>query len=436
MNATTEVTPEPEVIGSGLTRRIFIGMILGVVCGGAISVLARLPGTSGIGGALMEYGANGLFYVVGQVFLRLLQVLVAPLVLVSLIAGIAGLGDVRQLGRIGLKTLGLYLCTTALAVSLAVFVAVTVRPGAGVTLDQTADFQPQQGQSVADTIIALVPRNFFAALAAGEMVPVIVFAILFGIGLTLIGAAGQRLRGVVEDISAVMFRLIGMVMSLAPFGVFALIARTFAREGFGALLPLLKFVLVTLATLAVFAFVVYPTMLKLLSGLSPMPMLRKIREVQLFAFSTASSNACIPLSLRTMQRLGIDRSVASFSATVGSTLSMDGTAIMQGLATVFIAQIYGVDLGAGELATIILTATLATLGTGGVPGAGIVVLSTVLLQVGLPVEGIALILGVDRILDMARTAVNVSNDFVIACIVAKSERRFDAGVYYSDERSA
>jgi Na+/H+-dicarboxylate symporter len=250
------------------------------------------------------------------------------------------------------------------------------------------------------------------------------------------GEQGQRLRYVIEDISTVVMKLVGIVMRLAPLGVFALIARTFAREGFGALLPLIKFVLVTLVTLVVFAFLVYPVMLKLLSGLNPGPLLRKIREVQLFAFSTASSNASIPLSLRAMQRLGIDRSVASFSATVGATISMDGTAIMQGVATVFIAQLYGVDLTFGQLATVVVTATLATVGTAGVPGAGIVMLSIVLMQVGLPVEGIAMILGVDRILDMARTAVNVSGDFIIACIVARSENKFDADIYYNEDPSA
>jgi Na+/H+-dicarboxylate symporter len=228
-----------------------------------------------------------------------------------------------------------------------------------------------------------------------------------------------------------MLKLVGMVMRVAPVGVFALLARTFANEGFAAVLPLAKYMLLVFVVLLAFGFLFYPALLKLLTGLSPLPLLRKLRELQLFAFSTASSNASIPVTMRTMRNLGIAPPVASFSTTLGATINMDGTAIMQGVATVFIAQIYGIDLSAAQILMVVLTATLASIGTAGVPGAGLVMLSMVLLEAGLPVEGIAIIIGIDRLLDMTRTAVNVSGDVTVACIVARSEKLLDEKVYHA-----
>jgi Na+/H+-dicarboxylate symporter len=417
--------------GSRLTLHIGVGLLAGVLAGLAINLLAHWQPAAEIGGWLQRFGADGLLHVVGQVFLRLLQVLVVPLVLVSLIAGTAGLDDTRKLGRVGLKTLGLYLFTTATAVSVALAVALLVGPGRGLQLQAAAAGTPAPAQPLLDTLIALVPRNVFAAMAAGEMIPVIVFAILFGVGITLAAETGQRLRAVVDDVNAVMLQLVGLVMRVAPFGVFALVARTFANEGLAALLPLLKYVLLTLALLVVFAFLFYPLILRAFTGLSPVPLLRRVRELQLFAFATASSNASIPLSLKAMRSLGVAPPVASFSATLGATINMDGTAIMQGVAAVFIAQVYGIDLGAGQLLTVVLTATLASIGTAGVPGAGVVMLSMVLLAAGVPVEGVAIVLGVDRIVDMARTAVNVTGDVVVACIVARSEGLLDEQAFHA-----
>lgn len=416
-------------IGKRLSLHTAVGLLLGVLAGVTINLLAHWPPTAAAGEWLLRIGANGLLHGIGQVFLRLLQVLVVPLVLASLVSGTAGLDDIRRLGRIGGKMLGLYLFTTASAVALALAAALALAPGRDLQLQAVAPTAIPPSPPLLDTVVALFPRNIFAAMAAGEMIPVILFAILFGVGITLAGAQGQRLRVVVDDINAVMLRLVGIVMRLAPLGVFALVARTFANEGIAALLPLAKYVLLTLLLLAGFALLFYPALLKVLAGLAPLPLLRSARALQVFAFSTASSNASIPLSLATMRNLGVAPPVASFSATLGATINMDGTAIMQGVATVFIAQLYGIDLGAGQLLAIVLTVTLASIGTAGVPGAGAVMLSMVLLQAGLPVEGVAIILGVDRIIDMARTAVNVTGDVVVACIVARSEGLLDETAY-------
>lgn len=420
-----------------LTIRILIGMALGVLIGGAINLLVAATDSALLDRYLVDQLANGLFYLVGQGFVRLLQMLVVPLVLVSLICGTASLDNIRQFGRIGAKTIGLYLFTTSFAVSFALLLALLLNPGSGLSLDADVSFEEREAPGLIEVLIKLVPNNVVASMAGGDMLPIIVFAIFLGIGMAMSGDAGKRVLGLFQDLDVVIMKLVWIVMGLAPYGVFALIARTFATEGFAAFVPLLKFVLITLAVLLAHAFVAYPLLLKLLSGLSPLTLLRKIRDVQLFAFSTASSNATIPLSLQTLEtRVGVKNSIASFTVPLGATVNMDGTAIMQGVATVFIAQVYGIDLSAAQLAMVVLTATLASIGTAGVPGAGLIMLSMILTQAGLPVAGIGLIIGVDRILDMVRTAVNVTGDCTVTCIVAKSEGELDTAVYYDEDQAS
>jgi len=425
----TESTQAPA--RSRLTRNILLGMGLGAGAGLALNLLDRALGPEHPAVVfLFTYGIEGLCQFLGQGFLRLLSVLVVPLVFLSLICGTAALDDVRKVGRIGLRALLFYLATTALAIVLAMGTALLVRPGSGFALQSSVEFSVSESPSLVETLIAILPRNAIAAMAEGQMLQIIVFAILVGLAISLSAEPGRRVLSFLEDANTVVLRLVSLIMALAPYGVFGLIARTFAGEGFDAFAPLLRYFFVVLAVLFLHALVTYPILLKLFAGLNPLIFLRKMREVHLFAFSTASSNATIPVTLTTVEnRLGVSNPIASFTIPLGATINMDGTAIMQGVATVFIAQAYGIELGFTEFLTVVLTATLASIGTAGVPGVGLIMLGMVLTQVGLPVEGIALIIGIDRLLDMVRTAVNVTGDATIACIVARQENEFDDRVF-------
>ena len=413
-----------------LTIRILVGMLAGALLGILINVLAHHPSTQSIGLWLTEYGANGLFHIIGKAFVALLQVIVIPLVVVSLTCGTAALDDIRRLGRVGIKTVLLYLMTTAIAISMALAAALLFKPGNNFTLDVSSDFEATTPPSLSEVIINIFPSNIFSEMAEGNMLPIILFSILLGLSISLAGESGKRILGLFNDLNEVIMKLVWVIMSLAPFGVFALIAKTFSTQGYEAFLPLLKYFILVIGVLCLHFLVTYPLMLKLLSGLNPFPFLAKMRNVQIFAFSTASSNATIPINLQNLEtRLGVKNSIASFTVPLGATINMDGTAIMQGVATVFIAQVYGVQLELIDLMMIILTATLASIGTAGVPGVGLIMLAMVLTQVGLPVAGISLIIGIDRLLDMIRTAVNVTGDAAVSCIVAKSEGELDLDTF-------
>lgn len=427
MSASSQETP----VHARLTRWILWAMLLGIATGTCLhAILAALDPGSPIATGLREGLVNGVFQVAGQAFLRLLTVLVVPVVFLSLVCGSAAMDDIRKLGRVGLRALALYLLTTAAAISMAMGLALLFGPGRGFTLDAGANFEARPSPPLADTFVNLVPKNALEAMAEGNMLQIIVFSILLGLALTLAGAQGKRVLGACNDWNDVIMKLVGIVMSLAPIGVFALIARTFANEGVGAFGPLIGYFLTVLLALALHCFGVYPLLLKTLARLPIGPFFRKMREVHLFAFSTASSNATIPVTLNTVEfRLGVSNPIASFTVPLGATINMDGTAIMQGVATIFIAQAYGLELGPPQLLMVVLTATLASIGTAGVPGVGLVMLSMVLTQAGLPVEGIALILGIDRLLDMARTAVNVTGDATVSCIVARSEGELNTALY-------
>lgn len=410
-----------------LTRNILIGMALGAAIGTALNLTGTTVAEPG-------FLAGTLFPLGGDIFVRLLRVLVVPLVLLSLMCGTAALDDVRKLGRIGLKTLAFYLGTTAIAIAIAIGLSVLIQPGAGFELNYEADFAASESPPLAEVILNIFPSNPFQAMVEGNMLQVIVFAIMFGVAMCLCGEPGQRVLAIANDLNDVVMKLVMLLMLAAPFGVFALVAKTFAIEGFSAILGLAQYFFLVLLALAVHAFFTYGLILKVFTGLSVKRFFKQMRSVQLFAFSTASSNATLPLNLENAEHnLGVKPSIASFTIPLGATLNMDGTAIMQGVATVFISEALGIDIGVQGYLMVILTATLSSIGTAGVPGVGLIMLAMVFDQVGLPVAAIGVIYGVDRLLDMARTAVNVTGDAVVSTIVAQSEGEFDQSIFDSEE---
>ncbi|MEZ8019973.1 dicarboxylate/amino acid:cation symporter [Vibrio splendidus] len=403
-----------------LTGRVILGMVVGIFTGFAIQSLFADSGF------VNNYVVNGLFEVGGQIFVASLKMLVVPLVFVSLVCGTSSLKDLSTLGRMGGKTLALYIGTTAVAITLALTIGNLFQPGAGADLTAASSFKSADAPSLGQVIIDMFPTNPIQAMAEGKTLQVIVFAVLFGIAISAAGKPGERIAAVFSDLNEVIMKLVALLMNLAPYGVFFLMAKLFSSLGLGAIWNLAEYFLVLAGTLLLHGLVTYSAMLKGFTGLSPITFLRKMEDAIMFAFSTASSNATIPVTMETAKnRMGVDNKVASFTVPLGATVNMDGTAIMQGVATAFIAQAYNIDLTMGDYLMVILTATLASVGTAGVPGVGLVMLAMVLNQVGLPLEGIALIMGVDRLLDMIRTAVNITGDSAVTIIVAKSEGSFD-----------
>lgn len=418
------MTNDNKKIKSSLTARIITGMVAGILCGFLIRTFL------GDNSFINEYLVNGLFDVGGKIFIASLKMLVIPLVFVSLVCGTSSLKDMTTLGRLGGKTLAFYIGTTALAISLALIMGIFLHPGAGADLTSAASFSTAEAPSLGQVIVGMFPSNPMAAMSQGNTLQVIVFAVLFGIAISLAGEAGQRVSDFFSDVNEVIMKLVTLLMKVAPYGIFFLMAKLFTGLGLDSIANLAAYFLVLVAALLIHAFVTYSILLKVLSGLSPIVFWKKMKDAIMFAFSTASSNATIPVTMETAtHRLGVSNKVASFTIPLGATINMDGTAIMQGVATAFIAQAFGVELSIGDYMTVILTATLASVGTAGVPGVGLIMLAMVLNQVGLPLEGIALIMGVDRLLDMIRTAVNITGDSVVTCIVAKSENELDIDAF-------
>ncbi len=401
-----------------LTTKILFAMIIGIITGIIINLLFKETLW------VQNFIVGGLFSVIGKIFVAALKMMVVPLVLVSLTSGVTKLGDINQLGRIGAKALAFYLMTTAIAVSIAMMMATLINPGTGFDVaGKQVEFAAKEAPALSEVLINMVPSNPVHAMAEGNMLQIIVFAILFGIAITLSGNKGKHVLNLINDLDYVVLKMVDIVMKMAPVGVFSLIANTFASQGIDIILPLAGYFITVVLALMLHLFGTFSLLLKLLGRLNPIIFYQKIRPVLLFAFSTASSNATIPVTLKTVEeKMGVDNKIASFTVPLGATINMDGTAIMQGVATVFIANVYGVALTGSDFLSVIITATLASIGTAGVPGVGLIMLAMVLGQVGLPVEGIALIIGVDRLLDMMRTAVNVTGDATVSCIIAKSEK--------------
>lgn len=378
---------------------------------------------------------NGIFYVLGNGFIRLMQMLVVPLVFCSLVCGAMAIGDTKTLGTVGVKTIIFYLITTALAVCLALSVASLINPGLGMheTVSDTSATVETTTINFADTLLNIIPKNIFNSLANGDMLPVIVFALFTGILLASMGNRVSTVANFFSQFNDIMMEMTTAVMKVAPVGVFCLIAKTFAGIGFDAFVPMLKYMGSVILALALQCFVVYQVLLFLFTRLNPFRFIRKFFPVMTFAFSTSTSNATIPLSIDTLfKKIGVSKRISSFTIPLGATINMDGTSIMQGVAVIFIAQAYGIDLTPSALATVVATATVASIGTAGVPSVGLVTLSMVLTSVGLPTEGIALIMGIDRILDMLRTAVNITGDAVCTTIIARQQGAFKKEVFDAD----
>lgn len=411
--------------GKKLTVKIVIGMILGITFGLILNF-------TGLEGFIRNYILEGFIEVGGRIFLSSLKLLVVPMVFVSLVTGTGALEDIKKLGRLGLKTFFLYLLTTALAITIALIFASVINPGSGFQVTSTiSNFQATESPPLVDVIANIFPSNPIDSMARGDMLQIIVFALLFGVGMTLSGQAGKRVFSIFHDLNEIVMKMVMLLIELAPYGVFCLLTKVFAEQGLEAIMPMAKYFFTVLGVLIFHATVVYGSILKVFTKLNPIYFYRQFKDVMIFAFSTASSNATIPVNLEVSEKkLGVDNSVASFTIPLGATINMDGTAIMQGVATVFVATVYGVDIGFSGYLMVILTATLASIGTAGVPGVGLVMLAMVFKQVGLPVEGIGMIIGVDRLLDMVRTSVNVTGDAMVSCVVAKSEGQLDEKVYY------
>ncbi|MEZ8098929.1 dicarboxylate/amino acid:cation symporter [Vibrio bivalvicida] len=403
-----------------LTSRVILGMVAGILTGFAIRSLFA------DNGFVDAYIVNGLFEVGGQIFVASLKMLVVPLVFVSLVCGTSSLKDLSTLGRMGGKTLAFYVATTAVAITLALTMGNLFQPGAGADLTAASSFKSAEAPSLGQVIIDMFPTNPISAMAEGKTLQVIVFAVLFGVAISAAGKPGERIAAFFTDLNEVIMKLVAILMNLAPYGVFFLMAKLFTGLGLSAIVNLAEYFLVLAGTLVLHGLVTYSVMLKGFTGLSPITFLKKMEDAVMFAFSTASSNATIPVTMETAKnRMGVENRVSSFTVPLGATVNMDGTAIMQGVATAFIAQAFNIDLTMGDYLMVIMTATLASIGTAGVPGVGLVMLAMVLNQVGLPLEGIALIMGVDRLLDMIRTAVNITGDSAVTVIVAKSEGALD-----------
>lgn len=409
-----------------LANKVLIGLILGTITGLALNWFG-LNSNEWVNTNLI----NGVFLVGGKLFINGLKMVVVPLVIFSLIPGIVGIGDVRLLGKIGTKSFLLYVITTAIAITTAIVIAVFAGIGKGMSIPIGENFEGKQaGKSFQDILIDIVPSNFFSSMANADMLAIIFFAIFFGIALLSIVKEAPVVVEFIEQANMVVMRMVSMVMWFAPYAVFCLVAKAIAELGFDLVQQVGGYFVTIMFVLFFHALVTQMLILKGLTGLSIGTFLKKVRTAQLFAFSTSSSGATIPVTLRTaQQRLGIDKAVSSFSVPFGATINMDGTAMMQGVVTVFIANLYGIELGMAGYLTVILTAVLASIGTAAVPSVGLVMLTLVFEQVGLPVEAIGIVYGVDRLVDMVRTSVNVTGDLVVSTIVAKSENRMDLDIY-------
>lgn len=407
---------------TSLGNWILIAMILGLITG---LILNFYVTDTFIKIILMD----NLFYLGGNGFIRLMQMLVVPLVFCSIVVGASSISDISKIGKIGGTTFVFYLFTTAMAITIALILGSIIQPGQGLGLAVVQSANITTNQTMPDTILHLIPDNPFSALANGDMLPVIIFALLIGIILAKLGDETKYVNDLFGQLNTVMMNMTSMIMYLAPIGVFCLMARTFGGLGFEAILPLTKYVFCVIIALAIQAFIVYPSLMFIITRLNPITFFRKFFSVMFFAFSSSTSNATIPLNMEKLSEMGVSKDISSFTIPLGATINMDGTAIMQGCAVMFASQAYGMDLGLSAFITVIFTVVVASIGTAGVPSVGLITLNMVFNSIGLPVDAIGLIMGIDRILDMIRTAVNITGDAICTIIVAFLSKAVDVNLF-------
>jgi Na+/H+-dicarboxylate symporter len=393
-----------------LSTKILIALGLGIIAG-------------------LELGADGVDLAktwiapFGTIFMNMIKMIIVPLVFSSLVIGVCSLGDVKKIGRIGAKTMAYYLGTTAFAIVLGLILAIIIQPGAGVNMPADGvKAAAKAAPPIMKVIIDIFPTNAMEAMLKANMLQIIVFSLFIGIGISMVGERAEYLKRTIDGLAEVSYKIVGMIMNFAPIGVFGLITPVVAANGPSVLLPLLKVVIAVYLGCLLHAVIVYGAMLQFIGKISPMKFFKGIAPAQLLAFTSCSSGGSLPVNMACVQKLGVSKEISSFVLPLGATINMDGTAVYQGVCALFIAQIYGVDLTSGQLLTVILTGTLASIGTAGVPGAGFIMLTMILTAVGLPLEGSALIAGIDRILDMPRTCVNITGDATVCYLVDKSEK--------------
>lgn len=398
-----------------LWMKIFIGLFLGVIAG------------------LVLKDKAVLLKPLGTLFINAIKMLIVPLIFSSLIVGMTSMKDSKQLGRIGIKTLTIYLSTTAVAVGIGLVVSHLIQPGLGMTIDASHKFAAKAAPSFIDTLVDIMPKNPMEALSSGNVLQIIVFAIFIGIAINITGKKAEPAKQFAEAVAEIMYTLTSLVMEAAPYGVFALMAYVVGQYGIQTLLPLAKVIAAVYVGAVIHMAFVYGGGVALLGRLNPLRFFKGIADAQMVAFTTTSSSGTLPATIRcTQENLGVSKGISSFVLPLGATINMDGTAIYQGVCAMFVAQATGVELTVANYITLILASTLASIGTAGVPGAGLIMLSVTLTSIGLPMEGIAIIAGIDRVLDMARTTVNVTGDAMTALLIAKSEGELDEAVFNSN----
>ena len=395
-----------------LWQKIFTGLVLGLIAG-------------------LTLGKTALMLKpIGTLFINLIKMLIVPLIFVTLVTGITSMDDTSKMKRIGIKTFAIYLITTAIAITIGLAFGIIFEPGTGVSLEAAKAITPKESPGLIDTFLNIITKNPAASLASGNVLQIIFFAIMLGISINLAGEKGKPVANFFSSFSEVMFKMTDIVISFAPYGVFGLMAWVSASYGIDVLYSLGKVILCVYAASILHVLFTMGGGLSLFAKCNPFHFFKGIFSAQTVAFTTTSSSGTLPMTTNnTVNNLGVSKPIASFVLPLGATINMDGTALYQGVCAMFVAQAFGVSLGFGDYATIIMTATLASIGTAGVPGAGLIMLSLVLTSVGLPLEGVAIIAGIDRILDMARNTVNVTGDAMVAVFVAKSEGELDEGIY-------